>query len=303
MRSVPLVLFLVALAAPLAAAQIPGVPPGCGPLEATVTVPAALAPGERGDVTISVENAGNFVATVTVAANVADAGWSLVDSADQTGDVPAGGSASFTYSVTPAEGAAETATVNFSVSGTCNPPVGACPQGACDAAPVNQSGTVTLRPAEGLRFPGLENVDFPVEYLIAGIVLVGIAAAIPFLLRKKKGDVAADCPEPLKMVRPGRGTSFPIELRNPGAEPATARFEVGPLPEGWSAFMPLPEVQLAARETRNLWLMVRAPAEAATGAMADIELRLRSGADAKAPARLVRVRAEVNPSAAESAPR
>lgn len=303
MRNVRLLLVLALLALPSAAAQLPGVPPACGPISATVTVPAALAPGERGDVTVSVSNAGSFAVAATVAASLAGEGWSLVDPADQSGSVAAGGSSSFTYAVTPREGAVETATVNFSVSGACNPPAGTCPQGACDAAPVNVSGVVTLRETPGLRFPGLDNLSFPVEYLIAGIVLVGIAATIPFLLRKKKGGVVADCPEPLKMLRPGRGTSFPIELRNPGSEATTVHLEVGPVPEGWSAFMPLPEVHLAARETRSLWLMVRAPAEAPSGATADIELRLRTNGDAKAKARIVRVRAEVNPDAAESVPR
>lgn len=303
MRNVRFLLVLAILALPTAAAQLPGVPPPCGPLTAAVTVPAALAPGERGDVTVTVENTGNLAASVTVAASIVANGWSFVDAADQTSSIAAGGSGSFTYAVTPTEGAAEDAVANFVVNGACQPPVGQCPSGTCDAAPVNVSGAVSLRPAEGLRFPGLDNLNFPIEYLIAAVLLVGVAATIPFLVRKKKAALHADCPEPLKMVRPGRGTSFPIEIRNPGAEALTVRLDVAPVPEGWSAFMPLPEVQLAPRESRSLWLMVRAPPEANAGATADIELRLSAGTGAKAPSRLVRVRAEVNPNAAESPPR
>lgn len=297
MRILPLLLVL-ALAAPFATAQVPTLEP-CGPLTGAVTVPPPMGVGDQGNVVVAVDNRGNFSASVTVAASIVPSDqWRLVNPADQTKTIAAGGSDTFTFTIEALDGATEEATVNFSVTGTCNPPVGACPSGSCDAAPLSLSGQVGLRVEEGLRFPGIENLQFPIEYLIAGIALIGITTAIPFLLRKRTRGLVAQSPEPLKLVRPGRGTSFPIEIRNPGNEPATAQLEVGPVPEGWSAFMPLPEVQLAARETRSLWLMVRAPPTAAAGETVDVELRLRSTA-AKHPL-AVRVRAEVNPNAADA---
>lgn len=296
-------LALVALA-PLAAAQLPGAPAPCGPLTAQVAVPQALGPGESGDVRLTVANAGNFAAAVTVAASLPDpaSGWAIVNPEDQQQTVAASGSQEFVFSVQPSEGASQTATINFTASGACSPPVGACPQGACDAQPVTATGQLQYRAPEGLRIPGLDSLGFPVEYLVAGIVLIGITTAIPFLLRGKKRGISAECPEPLKLVRPGRGASFPIELRNATPQPATAHLEVGPVPEGWSAFMPLPEVQLAAREKRSLWLMVRAPPQARAGETVDIELRLRHAAgNRKGAAATVRVRAEVNPNVTEPA--
>jgi len=101
------------------------------------------------------------------------------------------------------------------------------------------------------------------------------------------------CPEPLKFVRPGRGASFPIEVKNGADEPARLALAVAAVPEGWSAFLPLPEIQLAPKETRSLWLMVRAPETAKPGEAVDVELTATDAADPRRTKR-VRVRAEVS---------
>lgn len=282
-------LFALLLLAPVAMAQIPS---ACGPVP--LTAPASPAPVEGGQgasLVVTVANSGSVTATVTVSASTTSSGWTL-DETEQTQDVAAGGEGEFTFRLTASPEATGDATVNFASSGSCDPPVGP----GLQATGSNGSVVVLLAAPEGFRIPGLDAIPFPLEYLVGGIVLVGIATAIPFFMRRAPRGVAATCPEPLKMVKPGRGTSFPIELRNHGAEQTTAQFEVGPVPEGWSAFMPLPEVQLAGKESRSLWLMVRSPQGAAVGQAADVELRLR-GAQGK-PA-LVRVRAEVAASAPE----
>lgn len=286
------VALLVLLVLPLAGAQVPPSIVPCGPIAipAAPAAPAPVTPGAQASIVVDVENNGNVPATITVTAS-ADAGWAIVSSPAPT-NVPQQGVQSFTVVVEAATDATRAGTITFSASGTCDTPLGTnCPQAACVAASVNTQVVVPLRADEGFRFPGLGSLDLDPEYLIAGILLVGIATAIPLAMRKKRGGIVAECPEPLKMVKPGRGTSFPIELRNAAKEPVSAQFEVGPVPEGWSAFMPLPEVQLAAREARSLWLMVRSPQNAAQGDAVDVELRLRdaTGKDA----RVVRVRAEV----------
>lgn len=310
MRRLPLLALLLLLpallAAPHAAAQVPT--PPCGPiqLEAPTTPANPLAPGARGEVAVMVSNQGQRAVEVKVQHDVAGGGegWTVTPPAD-TATIASGQSATFTYVVQPTDAAAADLTLTFAVvSAVCGIAPGSpvCPPEACEAAlPQQQSALVRRQDDQGLGL-GLGDFDLSLEYLVAGIVLVGVATAIPFLLRKKGGGFTAECPEPLKMVRPGRGTSFPIEIRNAGNEPLTAQFEIGPVPEGWTAFMPLPEVQLAARESRSLWLMVRSPASAQEGEAAEVEVRLRNPARPNV-APLVRVRAEINPAATDAAPR
>jgi uncharacterized membrane protein len=100
-------------------------------------------------------------------------------------------------------------------------------------------------------------------------------------------------------VRAGRGASFPIQVRN--ASPQNVKYElaVGPVPQGWSAFLPLPDVQLAPREARGLWLMVRSPPDAQNGDAAEVEV---SASDPATGATTnLRVRAEVMSGATDAA--
>lgn len=294
MRVVPLLLIVAlgaSLAAPVALAQLPGVPQPCADITVEQpAVPSPVAPGGETTVTLAVTNPNQVDVLVTATANADQPGWAVA--APEPTTVPAGSTGNFAFLVAAEESASADAIVTFSASGVCQPPQGIpCPPGdACNAGSANAQVQVPLEADGGFTFPGLGGLS--PELLIAGIVLIGLASVIPFAMRRKKGGVVADCPEPLKMVRAGRGTSFPIEIRNASKDAATAQFEVGPVPEGWSAFMPLPEVQLAAREARSLWLMVRSPQEAKIGDAVDVELRLRDpkrGTNGS----VVKVRAEV----------
>lgn len=294
MRSPPIlaVLILALALVPSASAQVPATPAACAIAMEAPASPPPVAPGAGATMHVVVANTGNLPARITVSATIGQGGgWTLGEQPAQE-DVASGQSRDFVFTLTPGDGAGEQAIVNFAAQADCyapGPGSSCAPLAQCSAGE-NTSGVVTLATEQGFRIPGLDRVSFPLEWLIAGIGFVAVATAIPFLMKRKKRALVAQCPEPLKMVRAGRGTSFPIELRNPGAAPITAAFEVSPVPEGWSAFMPLPEVQLAAHEARSLWLMVRTPATAQVGETVDVELRLRTGG---APAGSVRVRAEV----------
>jgi hypothetical protein len=296
-------LVLAALLLLLPAATAQSAPQPCGPIGYDkITVPAPLAADAEGEVSIVVKNTNTLQpASVVVSVATTTVGWTIKTS-EQTISVPASGQTAAKFTVSPTKDAKGDLTINFSATATCTGPGGqACPgplAAQCVNGPINTSGVVPLAAPGGFAFPGFSNIDFPIEYVIATVVLISLAVAIPLLIRKRKPGLFADCPEPLKMVRPGRGTSFPIDIRNPSTDALTAAFEVGPVPEGWSAFMPLPEVQLAPREARSLWLMVRAPSTAATGSTADVEVRLHNAAKPESKA-TVKVRAEVNPDAPE----
>lgn len=291
------ILLLLALALPGAAAQLPIT--ACGPLSipADPAAPAPVAAGERADLVVRVTNGGNLAATVTVTGTTTEPGWTFASTPVPT-SIAAGASQDFTFTLEAGPDASRDALVSFAASGTCDSPLGQnCPGTACVAGSANTQVNVPFQPAEGFRLPGLGALAVPIEYLIAGIVLVGLATVIPLAMRKRRVGIVATCPEPLKMVKPGRGTSFPIELRNGSKQALSATFDVGKVPEGWNAFMPLPDVQLAGRESRSLWLMVRSPPDALQGQSVDVELRLRApSGELGSP---LRVRAEVHGSAGD----
>lgn len=292
----PLPLVVLLLLAPVAVAQLPGTPQPCGPLQVEdPSPPGALAPGEVGTITIGVQNAGNAPMRVTVVASTTTTGWSI-SSPEQEADAAAGATVDFGFVLEASTEAAGPATVNFATSAECQYPGGQCPALSpqlCQAQGEPKTTSVELAAPEGFRIPGLEGLDVPLPYLLAGVVLVGAAVAVPLLLRSRKPRRAtATCPEPMKPVKPGKGASFPIEVVNPSDLARKLHLEVGAVPEGWSAFLPLPEVQLAPRESRSLWLMVRAPPDAKPGEAADVEI---TAMDAGRPERptVVKVRAEV----------
>lgn len=287
-----LILLVALLVLPTAFAQ--GEAPQCGPISipSPPAAPQPLSPGSSADVVVTVENAGARPVVVTVTASTTAPGWTL-GPAPAPAQVTSGAPVGFAFRLTAGADATGPANIAFSANGRCDPPGGlaVCPGQVCASNSANTQVQAQLVVDDGFRFPVLENLNIPKELVVASVVLIGLASAVPFLLRRSKGGVTAACPEPLKLVKPGRGTSFPIELRNDAKISATAQFEVGPVPEGWSAFMPLPEVQLAAREARSLWLMVRSPGTAANGDVVDVELRLKDthGKDNG----VVKVRAEV----------
>lgn len=303
MRALPpslvLVLLLVALAAPTAHAQLPDIPRACGPLELSVTTspPGAVQPGQAVATDVTVRNTGNASMTVTVAASVAEGtGWRLTSANSQDAAIASDQSKTFSFTVTPGGAeAAQEASVNFVASGECQAGALTCPQGqdACRTSGT-ASALVTMAEPEGFVIPGLDQLDVPPELLLGGLLLAGAAALIPLATRRKRTGFDATCPEPLKLLRPGHGVSFPVDLRNRGKDPITVAFDVGAVPAEWSAFMAMPDVQLGPQEKRSVWLMVRAPASAAAGAAVDVPIRLRAG-ESKT---VLRVRAEIDPNAA-----
>lgn len=293
-------LTLVSAALPLATAQGPfaGL---CGPLTITLSqTTGALAPGATGQVTATVENGGQAAATVSVSASTDDAGW-RVDPESASASIAGQQSGSFSFNVVAAEGAAASAQVNIVAEGACEAGPLACPPGTaqCRTGQVAETTTFQLTQPEGFRIPGLEDLEMSPELLVGGLLLIAAAFLLPLVARRRRVGFLATCPEPLKMVRPGQGVSFPIEVTNRGKDELTVTFDVAQVPEGWNAFVAMPELHVAPGEKRNLWLMVRAPPAAGAGEKTDVAVRVKA---AKGSPVTLRVRAEVDPHASMGSP-
>lgn len=283
---------------PEGTAQLPVSP--CGPLEATAVPPGPLAAGESGTLTLTIMNRGESSVRATASLNIQESGWQFDAEAANAVTIAPGGSQALPFQVRATDPTEADATAVLAASGVCLTPAGTdCALPQCQLQAPAVTTRVQYRAAEGLQIPGLQDLSFPPEYLIASLVLVGLVAAIIALSRRPTRGISADCPEPLKLIRPGRGASFPIAIRNAGGESQTAQLEVGSVPEGWSAFMPLPDVQLAPRESRSIFLMVRAPEEAEDGDAVDVEVTVRPQTSSGKSSQL-RVRAEVKESASET---
>jgi hypothetical protein len=236
-----------------------------------------------------------------VSAQASPSSWKITDGESRTLKVPGNGKASVNFTLQPAAEAAQNGELDLAGDADCAPsglPAG-CPNAQlCVFHMSAQTVTLDVQKPSGLRIPGLDSLGFPAELLIAGVLLIAVAVAIPFAVRKRKpAGATLATPEPMKRVKPGRGTSFPLEFGNPGAEPVRLALALSAMPHGWSAMLPMPEIQLAAREKRALWVMVRSPAEARPGDAAEF---LLTATDPQGRERSVKLRADVDEGATDA---
>lgn len=291
MRLLPALLAVLAVAAS-AAAQLPTTPTPCGPGQLNV-IPASanVAPGGTTHLTGAVANTNQQQrnADVLVAAT-APAGW-IVTLEPESFPVNAGQTSSFDIRVDVPANATTEGTIELTATFACS----ALPVDRWASSPV----TATVTPRDVAAGPGDRLLDLGETYgiwVLGGLAVVAIGGAAVAGVTRSRAGLLADSPEPLKPVRPGRGTSFPITVENRDRQPDTIRFEVGDVPVGWAAFTALPEVTLAPGERRTMWLMVRSPEDAREGSSASIPLTVRS--DSKPDrSRSLQVRAEVKDSA------
>ncbi len=298
------VLALFLAVAPAADAQ--GLPPlsgACGPSTISPVAGATqVAAGTNGFVTVRVTNEGAFPGRIDIDATiVGGAGWTVPNPSQTAEAVPAGENRTFSFTVQPAaEGADTFATLEFAGRLTC----AGSGQTAVAFQAEKQSVTVELAGGSTGTFGGAlgKLLGDPTSILIlGGVLLLGVVGVFAMSKRKARGGLSVRAEEVQKKIRPGRGTSFPVALANDGSEDETIMFDVGEAPAGWTAFMAVPEIVLAAGEDRTVWLMVRSPPGAPDGDRAEITVTIRvAGGDGRPRAKDVTVVAEVSEREGES---
>lgn len=126
------------------------------------------------------------------------------------------------------------------------------------------------QPAPG---PGGDGETTLWPWILFGVVVLGTAIAVPVYYQRGRVSIEANCEEPEREVVAGRGTSFPIVLRNKSSEAVHVALEVTDVKEGWSALTTLPDLELGPKESRTIYMMVRAPDQARSGDMCVATLR------------------------------
>lgn len=110
--------------------------------------------------------------------------------------------------------------------------------------------------------------DTGASALLPALLLLGGVAVVAGALyhRRSAGPVLElTCDAPDQEARPGQGTNFPLRVENGGRERVALDMETVEVPEGWVAFIPLPTLKLDPGEARELWMTLKAPADAVPG--------------------------------------
>lgn len=115
--------------------------------------------------------------------------------------------------------------------------------------------------------------------LLGAAGLIFLVAVV--LTRKKKGVLALHSDQPTQEVSAGRGASFPVRLTNESTVDDRVRLSLTPLPPRWNAVVPLSELSLRPQESTQIWVTLRAPADAAPGETASFELEAASVSSAQ----------------------
>lgn len=139
----------------------------------------------------------------------------------------------------------------------------------------------------------------PLAWIVFGVIVAGAVIGVPVVYRSRSTRIAASCEESEKDVIAGRGTSFPITLKNKGSDPVPVKLEVSDVQEGWSALTTLPDLELGSKETRTVYMMVRAPPDAKPGDLCVAKLQVKpeggSAQEVKTLARVNKAEEEAEP--------
>lgn len=128
---------------------------------------------------------------------------------------------------------------------------------------------------------------------------IGIGALALLLLgvvlargrRRPGGRVPLTCEAPNQPVVPGRSASFALRLANESRDAETVQLAITGVPRGWTATLPMDELELGPEESTQLWLTLGAPSTARAGDRASVEI---AATPAGQPERRARLRLEAD---------
>lgn len=289
--SATVALVLLAVLALPASAQVPPAP------SAAPAVSVAFAEEE---VRVSVDEAGLFkltvrnegaasgtpldaqnVGEVVLAVSGAPEGWT-VSLSEPAFDLAAQASKEIEVQVSVAPGA-EAAEATITVTAVLTTPLeglepilGQVP-GATQSATAEDSLTV-LRDDSVTR-DILESLG-PWIYAILLLLVAAVLVAVGLSVASRRSLVRLSANARELTVAPGGRVAFPFRVEGLAKQEDSILLQASAVPEGWAAFLPVPELRLAAGDGQDLSLIVIAPRDAAAGSRQAI---LVSATSAKAP--------------------
>ena len=285
------------LAIPLAAAQIPTGPPPIpvGPGPASVDVKAA-----RQSVEVSLDHADTVDITVTNTASPSGTpfdqprtvvlslseppqGWTTHLSQTEFHLGPGNtGKATLTVSVSgdaQEETPSVTVTAKMFGFGVTQVPV-AGPQ----ADPESTAATVVKATrTDSVTRDVLEKVGPYIWVVLLGFV-AAVVLALSLMAANRRVAVRLSSPEAEQSVAAGGRTTFPLRVHNITRQPDTVFLRASPLPEGWAAYLPTPQLDLEPGQQEEVSVVVIPPKEADTGAHQAVDVTATSALAPRRPA-------------------
>lgn len=218
---------------------------------------------------------------IRIEQTVTPAGWSVRVSPNQV-TLASGESATVTATVTLGAGAVQSETkVTFTAKLV---PRGAegTPLGAFIDPEAQGTSEVTLKREDPLTREVLEGVGSWIWVVLGAAALVAVILAF-VLARGNKPTVVMQTHSPRATVAPGRSVAVPVTVENLLRAEDTILFHVAPVPAGWAASLPVPELPLDGKRREELHLVVTAPKDAPRGTEVSVGL---SASSARNPGRI-----------------
>jgi hypothetical protein len=146
-------------------------------------------------------------------------------------------------------------------------------QTATDTAPLRITVDTSLTRAV------LETLG-PWVYALLLLLVAAVLVAIIVTVSSRRAQVRLTAETREKTVAPGGKVAFDIRVEGLARDADTVLLQVSAVPEGWAAFLPVPELQLEPGQSQDVGLVVIAPATAEQGSRQAV---LVSATSAKAP--------------------
>ncbi len=156
------------------------------------------------------------------------------------------------------------------------------PLGAAIDPEAEGTAQVVLKREDPLTREVLESVGPWIWVVLGGAALIAVILAV-VLARGNKATVLMQTSTPRATVAPGRSVAIPIDVENLLRSEDTIVFHVAPVPDGWAASLPVPELPLDGKRREELHLVVTAPKNAAKGTEVAVGLTASS---ARSPGRM-----------------
>ncbi|MFO1533088.1 MAG: hypothetical protein ABR562_05240 [Thermoplasmatota archaeon] len=295
--SVALLALAALLALPLAAAQVPTLPPGpSGAPMAGVDVQAtpqsvAVSLDHSGTAKVVVRNTASPTGlepfdqprTVTLGLGDMPVGWTARLSQTEFHLRPgASGESTLTVSVTAearVDSASATVTAKMFALGVNQVPV-AGPQADPDATAAT---VVKASRSDSVTRDVLETVGPYIWVVLLGLV-AAVVLAVSVLAANRRVAVRLSSPEAEQAVAAGGRTTFPLRVHNITKQQDTVFLRASPLAEGWAAYLPTPQLDLEPGQQEEVSVVVVSPKEAEAGAHQAVDVTATSALAPRRPA-------------------
>lgn len=307
-----LILVAMALLGPLAAAQVPTLPPAPPmpiptgqPGGTAVEVKAArqdvqVSLDQEGIVEVQVMNTGNPTGTpldrarkVSLSLSNPPAGWNARLSQTEF-DLGPGQSGKSTLTISVSANAPETAATLTVTARMYALGVNEVPVAGPQADPESTAATVV----KGMRTDSvtrdiLETVGPYIWVVLLGLV-AAVVLALSILASNRRVAVRLSSPEAQQALAPGARATFPLRVHNITRQPDTVFLRASPLPEGWAAYLPTPQLDLDGGQQEEVSIVVISPKDAVDGAHQAVDVTATSSLAPRRPATM-RLDARVAP--------